>query len=298
MRKIVSISIHFTVSTSFVMMILLTMSCKNETQIGDNTQNQIDSLTLLIQNQGAHIRDMESFITSLSQTMDSIDIQEKALVADGDIEKRNTRDRKSIINNLNRYKETIERQKRQIANLESQLSAKNDEISIKMLQIVEHYKVQLEEKDKIIANLQKAITENKSNIKQLQTSVSNLLTANKEQDEIIKEQESTLTRQSNMINSCYVKIGTKKELKSAGLISTGLLKKTKVNESTFTPDKFVTMDMRNCNDLELKSSNPKVLTNMPVSSYSIVKNDDGTCYLHIIDPNKFWSISKFLVILL
>ena len=188
MSKIVSISIYFTVSTSFVMMILLTMSCKNETQIGDNTQNQIDSLTLLIQNQGAHIRDMESFITSLSQTMDSIDIQEKALVADGDIEKRNTRDRKSIINNLNRYKETIERQKRQIANLESQLSAKNDEMSIKMLQIVEHYKVQLEEKDKIIANLQKAITENKSNIKQLQTSVSNLLTANKEQDEIIKEQ--------------------------------------------------------------------------------------------------------------
>lgn len=298
MKKNYFISIHLLVSMTLVMMIVLMISCKNDSQMGTDAQNQIDSLTILTQDQGDHIKEMELFITSLSQTIDSIDLQERELVVDGDIEKRSTQSRESIINNLNRFKETLERQKLQIEDLERQLSTQKGEMSSKMLQIVEYYKHQLEEKDKTIANLQKAILENKSNIRQLQASVTNLLTTNKEQNEIIKEQENTLTRQSGMINSCYVKIGTKKELKSAGLISTGLLKKTKVDESMFTPDKFVAMDMRNCNDIEIKSSNPKILTNMPSSSYSIVKNENGTCYLHIIDPSKFWSVSRYLVILL
>ena len=288
----------FAIGTSFVVLLLLTLSCKNDSSTGTDNQNQIDSLTLLTEKQGAHIKDMETFITSLALTMDSIDMQEKELVAEGDVEKKKKRSRESVINSLNRFKETIERQKQQIANLENQLSAKNDEMSSRMLQIVSYYKQQLEEKDATIANLQRTIRENKSDIKQLQTSVSDLLTANKAQDERIKEQETTLSRQTNMMNSCYVKIGTKAELKSAGLISTGLLKKTKVDEQAFTPDKFVAMDMRSCNDLKLNSPNPKVLTNMPASSYSIVKSDDGTCYLHIIDPSLFWSISKYLVILL
>ena len=274
----------------------LTTSCSKGTKTEDTEQAKIDSLTKLCQEQRNHVNELENFVFSLSQTMDSIDVQEKGLLAEGNLEKRMKQGKESLLINLKRYKETIERQREQIKNLEDRLTAKNDEMSAKMLQIVSFYKKQLEEKEKTIASLQNTIKQNKSDIIQLQTSVSNLLSKSEKQEATIQEQKNTLTRQTNMINTCYVKIGTKKELKSAGLISSGLLKKTKVDNAQLNPDKFESMDMRKCNDIKINSSNPKVLTQMPSSSYSIIKNEDGTSYLHINDPNKFWSVSRYLII--
>ena len=274
----------------------LTTSCSNGAKTEGTEQAKIDSLTKLCQEQRNHVNELENFVFSLSQTMDSIDVQEKGLLAEGNLEKRMKQSKESLLINLKRYKETIERQRDQIKNLEDRLTAKNDEMSAKMLQIVSFYKKQLEEKEKTIASLQNTIKQNKSDIIQLQTSVSNLLSKSEKQETTIQEQKNTLTRQTNMINTCYVKIGTKKELKSAGLISSGLLKKTKVDNAQLNPDKFESMDMRNCNDIKINSSNPKVLTQMPSSSYSIIKNEDGTSYLHINDPNKFWSVSRYLII--
>lgn len=285
-----------TANVLFSLLAGLVISCTNESQSADKKQTKIDSLAHLYKEQTVHVKELESFITSLSQTMDSIYIQENQIVVEGDIEKRKLQSRETIINNLKKYQEIIERQKERLKFLENQLIAKNDEMSAKMIRIVSFYKKQLEDKDRTIASLQKNIKENKSNIKSLQTSVSNLLSTTQKQADALKEQENTLSKQSDMINICYVRIGTKKELKSAGLLSGGFLKSTKLNNSQLIPGNFKAMDMRECNDILLNSSNAKVLTQMPASSYSIIKNDNGTCYLHINDPNSFWSISRFLVI--
>jgi len=274
----------------------LSTSCSKGAKNEDAEQAKIDSLTQLYQKQSGHVKELEDFIFSLSQTMDSIDMLEKEIVAERNIEKRGKPSKASLLNNLRRYKATIVRQKEQIKKLEDRLAAKNDEMSARMLQIVSFYKEKLDDKDRTIASLQSTINQNKSDIRQLQTSVSNLLSKSEAQEATIQEQKNTLTQQTNMINTCYVRIGTKKELKSAGLISGGFLKGKKVDNSKLTPDKFESIDMRNCIDIKLKSSNPKVLTQMPSSSYSIVKNEDGTSYLHITDPNKFWSISRYLII--
>lgn len=274
----------------------LFLSCNNTTNNNSEGQAKIDSLSNLAKNQQEHIIEMENFVNSLSQTIDSINKQEEDILSEGDIEKSKPLSKKEIINSLKRYKETIDRQKELIANLEKQLSNKTDEMSAKMLQIVSFYKKQLEEKDATIASLQRNISENKRNISELKTSVNNLLSTNEAQKETINEQKDVMTRQTNMINTCYVIIGTKKELKAEGLLNTGFLKKTRLNDSMLTSAKFTKMDMRECNDLLIKSSKPKILTQMPSSSYSFVNNADGTCYLHINDPNAFWSITKYLVI--
>lgn len=273
----------------------LFLSCNN-TSKDTNDQVKIDSLTNLAKNQQEHISEMEEFVNSLSQTIDSINKQENEILSEGDIEKGKPLSKKAIINSLKKYKETIDRQKELIANLEKQLISKNDEMSAKMLQIVSFYKKQLDEKDATIASLQKNISENKRNISELKTTVDNLISTNEAQKETINEQKDVMTRQTNMINTCYVIIGTKKELKAQGLLNTGFLKKTKINESVLASAQFTKVDMRACNDLLIKSSKPKILTQMPSSSYSFIKNADGTCYLHINDPNAFWSISRYLII--
>ena len=274
----------------------LLLSCNKSTPTNTAELAKIDSLTNLAKNQQEHIGEMEEFITSLSQTIDSIDVMENEIIGEGDIEKKKPLTKESILNSLTRFKETINRQKELIANLEKQLTEKNDEMSAKMLQIVTFYKKQLEEKDATIASLQKNISENKRHITDLQKSVSNLTSANESQKETIKEQEAIMSRQTSMINTCYVKIGTKKELKAGGLLKSGFLRKAKLDESRLSSENFTVMDMRKCNDILINSSNPKILTQMPASSYSFVKKEDGTCYLHIIDPNAFWSISRYLVI--
>lgn len=273
----------------------LFMSCNNVSK-DTREQTKIDSLTNLAKNQQEHISEMEDFVNSLSQTIDSINMQENEILNEGDLEKGKRLSKEAIINSLKKYKETIDKQKERIANLEKQLTRKNDEMSAKMLQIVSFYKKQLEEKDATIASLQKNISENKSTISKLKTSVDNLTSTNQAQTETINEQKGIMTRQTNMINTCYVMMGTKKELKAEGVINTGFLKKTTINESMLASAKFTKRDMRDCNDILVKSSKPKILTQMPSSSYSFVKNADGTCYLHIIDPNSFWSISRYLVI--
>ena len=273
----------------------LFMSC-NSASKDNKDQMKIDSLTNLAKNQQEHISEMEDFVNSLSQTIDSINKQENEILNEGDIEKGKPLSKKAIINSLKRYKETIDKQKELIANLEKQLSSKNDEMSAKMLQIVSFYKKQLEEKDATIASLQRNISENKRNISELKTTVDNLVSTNEAQKVTINEQRDVMIRQTNMINTCYVIIGSKKELKAQGLLETGFLKKAKINESMLTSAKSTKRDMRDCNDILIYSSKPKILTQMPSNSYSFVKNADGTCYLHIIDPNAFWSISRYLVI--
>ncbi len=282
--------------------ILFSIAILNFTMISCNggmkeskDQQTIDSLTTLTKNQNSHIQNMEAFITSISETMDSINTQEKELLSDGNIENKNSKNRKSIINNLIRYKETIEKQKKMIEKLENQLSSNKSEMNKKMLQITAFYKQQLEEKDRTIAALQKDLSENRANVQKLQSSVNSLLSTKQKQEETITEQKSVMTRQTEMINTCYVRIGTKKELKAAGLISTGFLKKTKLN-TDLPSSEFTAMDMRKCNDILINSSNPKILTQMPASSYNFVKKDDKSCYLHISDPKTFWSISRYLVI--
>ena len=284
----------FPITLSFLLTSLF-LSCNKEIKTVSHDQGTIDSLKKVTIKQQNRISDMEGFITSLSQTMDSINMQERELVREGDIEKKGKKSRASVINDLKRFKEIIERQKQVIADLEVKLSKNDDEMSLKMMQIVSFYKNELEAKDKTIAALQKSVESNKRDIKFLQSSVNHLLSSNKEKDETIKEQEEILTNQSSMINVCYVKIGTKSELKKSGLLSGGFLKKAKLDYSQMSPSLFEEMDMRKCNDIFFSSSNPKILTQMPVSSYEIVKTEKGS-YLHIKDPNLFWSISKYLVV--
>ena len=286
----------FIVQVFTILSCSLLLSCNNSTPNNTVELAKIDSLTNLANNQQEHIGEMEEFITSLSLTIDSIDVMENEIIGEGDIEKRTPITKESILNSLTKFKETISRQKESIANLEKLLKKKDDEMSTKMLQIVTFYKKQLDEKDATIASLQKNLSESKRNIIDLKRSVSNLMSANKTQKEVIKEQEAVMSRQTSMINTCYVKIATKKELKAEGLLTGGFLKKNKLNEEQLSSANFTVRDMRSCIDILIKSSKPKVLTQMPASSYSIVKNDNGTCYLHIIDPNAFWSISRYLVI--
>lgn len=135
------------------------------------------------------------------------------------------------------------------------------------------------------------------NIAQLQSRVSNLTEDVSNLNQINQEQEQALTAQSDMMNEGYIKIGTKKELQSIGLLSKGgLFSKKKLNISNLDPNVFEKIDIREFHTLTINGKSPKILTQIPETSYQITKNSDGTSTLTISDPTLFWSVSNFLII--
>lgn len=162
---------------AFVIVSGVIMSCENKGEVKTEKDFKIDSLTLLTNKQLEQIENLGGFISSIAETMDSINTQELEMIKNGNIERKGS-SRTAILNNLKRYKETIQNQKEMISLLEKKLSAKDDEMSKKMLQIVEFYKKQLETKDLTIAKLQADIASNKRDISFLREEVDNLTAAN------------------------------------------------------------------------------------------------------------------------
>ena len=130
----------------------------------------------------------------------------------------------------------------------------------------------------------------------VQSSVSSLSETNTQLADKVERQVQALSVQDEIINEGYVKIGSKKELEAAGLLSGGFMKKTKVNYDNLQKNVFNKIDIRNYKEVTISSKNPKILTKMPASSYSLTKNGNGTSTLKILDPTAFWSVSNFLII--
>ena len=98
--------------------------------------------------------------------------------------------------------------------------------------------------------------------------------------------------QDKELNNGYVIIDTKAELKRKGIAR----RKKVINEGLLDKSKFTQVDIRNTTILTFNAKKPRILTNMPQSSYTMTKNGDGTYTLNITDPTRFWSISRYLVI--
>ena len=86
---------------------------------------------------------------------------------------------------------------------------------------------------------------------------------------------------------------TKKELKEQSILNDGEV----LRQGNFNKDYFTKIDTRVDKVIKLYSKSATLKTNHPAGSYSLEKNPKGQYVLRINDPDKFWSISKYLVII-
>lgn len=167
----------------------------------------------------------------------------------------------------------------------SRLSKSLEEESSKVAEL----QVQLSQKDSLITQLSSSVNDMGKNIEDLSINV-------KEKDSKIKEKESKIKDQEETIHTAWYVFGTKKELKEQRIItSDGLFSAQRVLQSDFNKNYFVRIDARNTKSIPLYSTRAKILTTHPKSSYTLEK-ENGNFILLIVEPNQFWSISKYLVI--
>ena len=112
-----------------------------------------------------------------------------------------------------------------------------------------------------------------------------------------KVKEATVATQDRALNTAWFVFGTSSELKDQKIISKKFLQKTKVLEDDdFNKDYFTQIDIRTDKEIKLYSKEAKLLTAHPEGTYELKKDAKGQLTLVITNPNKFWSISRYLVI--
>lgn len=259
-------------------------------------QYQIDSLTQANELQKTDLDNMHSFMSVISDGLDSIALQEHHILVKRDVEGRRLT-KHELKRRLDDFADLLARQRERIAQLEDSLTFSNSESMGKLRNIINYLNQQMDSKDKTIASLQAELKKKNVDIGRLNSMVNTLTEENTTLTTIVEKQEEALTVQTEIINECYVKIGSRKELQQSGLLKGGFLSKKKVNYDGVDKRTFNAVDIRQFREVQLKSSDPKILTPVPNNnSFYFEDNGDGTCTLHITNPTLFWSVSNFLII--
>ena len=211
----------------------------------DEGNPEADSLRMELSDRMAEMSEMDLFLDAVNASMDSvIDMDGKVLRTLGE---SSVSRKQQILNNIEAYKQILQRQRERLALLEEKLKANGDvnAKNEKLMKTIGSLKKQLEEKDKAIVELTQELTKRNYDIKTLKGHVEKLNTQVAELQEETKQQEEALVTQSNMMNEAYVCIGSKKELKEAGLLSGGtLFKKSKLDLSQVNASAFQKIDIR------------------------------------------------------
>lgn len=275
--------------------LLFAVACTGNKSDNSQMKERIDSLEKENNRKDKDIKDMTTYVSQLADGLDSIAKQEEMLFYTNKGREGTIVDKDQLKKNLDMFEETLKQQKQRIEQLAESLKAKGEKLE-KLSHLVTFLNQQLDEKNAVINKLRSELENKNVNISQLQRQVTALSEDNAQLNQKVETQVMALNTQTEMINEGYVKIGTKKALSDLGIISGGFLKKKKVNPNAIQKGQFMRVDIRYFKEIPLNSGDPKIMTQMPASSYRITKTAKDRSVLQILEPTAFWSISNYLII--
>ena len=205
--------------------------------------------------------------------------------------------KKQLRDDIVLIQESINKHKKRLEELEKRLKQSTN-YNASMQKSIANLKQQLDEQQKTINSLTEQLAAAHIQIKNLNQSVDSLTTVNKtvvKEKEAAQEQSRQLTDEVNTLNTCYYVIGSMKELKANRIVESGFLRKTKILQGDYEMSYFTKADRRTLSEIPLHSKKAQLMTNHPKDSYEIV-DQGGTKTLHILNADRFWEKSNFLVI--
>ena len=280
-----------------LLMLVLVFSCKNEKVDMQQFVAERDSILQDNRSKTQQLDELNGVLSTIAIGLDSIAVQENILF-NGSGRDGVRLDKHEIAARLNGMADILARQRAKIQALQDSLANRKTSQSVEHLQrVVEFLNQQLAEKDLVIKSLRADLNNSKKDITQLRASLSDMKNRAVKAENKTQVLTTALSKQDDVINECYVRIGTKKQLSAAGLLKGGFLQKKKVNYEDVDKSKFNAVDIRKFREITLKSNNPKILTPQPSNrSFHFEESGDGSCTLVITNPTLFWSVSNFLII--
>lgn len=267
---------------------------EKEQESKDPNAETIDSLRqALTQSQN----ESNDLIETLSQIQDGFDqINE----AEGRVSVENKQgeraNKQAIIENMEFIQRTMKLNRELISNLQQQLRNANQSdkrTKAKLEEMVNNYNKQLEDKQKQIDELRAQLAERDIKIAEQGEQINALNTSVNDLSQKNEEKARTVAAQDKELNTAYYVFGTKKELREQRILKSGDVLKS----NDFNKDYFTRIDLRVTKQIRLYSKSAKLMTNHPAGSYTLEKDAQNQYVLRINNPQEFWSVSKYLVII-
>jgi hypothetical protein len=165
---------------------------------------------------------------------------------------------------------------------------------------------------RLVALQKQALAAKEKQIEELLRQVEDLnaqldYTVSRSSEDVI-EKEKQLSHVRQVLNAkekanarAYYKYGSRKELIKKGIIAKdgGVLGigKTITVSAKLNPQNFTPLDIRETSEIPLGDTRKqRIVTTHPRNSYRFVAAANGGTFLKITDPAKFWSVSKYLVV--
>jgi predicted nucleic acid-binding Zn-ribbon protein len=269
----------------------LIFSCTNvkESKEYKELQAQRDSLLQHSTSADAEVAEMMSTISDVEANFDKIREAEKYISTQSSQTGEMSKDTKSrVADNFKMINDILQRNKAQLAQLNQKMASSNKMVA-SLKNTVERLNREMQESATRITQLQAEIAKRDSTIVKLSSDITSLASETQTQAQTIQQQDKSL-------HTAYYVFGTANELKEQKILSGGFLQSTKVMKDTFNKDYFLKIDIREVTQIPLYAKKAKLWSTHPEGTYEFVKGSDGNLTFHITDTQRFWSLTKFLVI--
>ncbi len=263
-------------------------------------QAEKDALQTEIAQKDKELEEFWATFNEIQEGFRQIDIAENRVdLQRGSItEKGAASAREKIKSDLEFISKTMEDNKAQIEKLEALLK-KNNQSSAQLSRTLQNLKSELAEKTNRISELQTELASKNIRIQELDAAVSNLTADVESLVDANDAKAATVDEQDRLLNRAWFVFGTKSELKDQKIMTGGGMFKSRevLADNDYNKDYFSEIDIRTTKSIELFSKSAKLLTTHPETSYTLDKNTKGEYVLTITNAKDFWSVTRFLVIL-
>ncbi len=267
---------------------LFVISCNNESNdIPAEDALSAENLKLI---QEAQFKDsiIEEYFKAINEIEDNLDlIKQSEKIVNLSLNDEVGKNRKDqIIEDIRFINDLMLKYNEQVSALEKKM--KNSALKSKeMERMIHRMEIQLEEKNHELMYM-------RAELLKLNNSFENLFS---EYNERLDE----LDKQTGRANAAYYALGTSKELKDNKIIVkeggvVGIGKTTSILDD-FNKSYFTKIDITEVKSIELFGKGAKLVSNHPKKTYTIEKEGDNEVLI-ITNPEEFWSVSKYLVVIL
>jgi DNA repair exonuclease SbcCD ATPase subunit len=274
-------------------------ACNNGGEV-EKLKAERDSLEKLSSTKDETINDFIRSFNEVESNLETIKQKEKiiSLKAHGDIELDET-SKDKINDDILAIYELMKKNKETIARLEKRLKSSNIKAA-EFQKMISRLQEEINSKDEQIESLKNDLTRLNIDIEKLNEDIAELNSDIDTLQQVADTQEETIEEQDQKLHTAFYVYGTKKELKEhkiitseGGFIGIGRMQKLMEN---FNKDYFKTVDIRKLTSVPLFAKKAELITSHPASSYFFA-GDGKIDSLVIKDQEQFWSVSKYMVVM-
>ncbi|MBL0343252.1 MAG: hypothetical protein IPP71_21755 [Bacteroidetes bacterium] len=243
-------------------------------------------------------KSIEEFITSFDEiegTLSEITAKQDAIkVEAGDKTEMNVNAKERIQSEIAAIKQLVEESKAKTEELNKKLKQSNFKLG-KFDKMIAALNIQIAAKDSQMVVLNDQLLALNTQVQSLNGTVASLSTKDSVNTDVI-------ARQTTKMNTGYVAVGNYKKLRDENVVTKeggflGLGKEEKLS-TQLNSEAFKSVDITQLTNIPLDNiKDAKLVTNHPSGSYTIEKQNDKVSEIKITDAEKFWSTSKYLVVM-